>query len=70
MIEFRSISKTFPDGTAFFDYRHGKTGAPLLKVQHPEFELWSLVLGVCGGLQVWRMRSSYNTLDRDGSADI
>jgi len=31
----------FPDGTPFFDYRHGETGAPVYKVQHPEFELWS-----------------------------
>ena len=33
--------KTFPDGTGFFDYAHGETGARVLKVQHPEFELWS-----------------------------
>lgn len=32
---------TFPDGTAFFDYKHGETGAEVFKVQHPEFELWS-----------------------------
>ncbi len=31
----------FPDGTPFFDYKHGETGAPIFKVQHPEFELWS-----------------------------
>ena len=31
----------FPDGSEFFDYRHGETGAPLFKAQHPEFELWS-----------------------------
>lgn len=33
--------KTFPDGEPFSDYDHGETGAPLFKVQHPEFELWS-----------------------------
>jgi nitrite reductase (cytochrome c-552) len=33
--------KTFPDGSPFLDYQHGETGAPLFKVQHPEFELWS-----------------------------
>jgi nitrite reductase (cytochrome c-552) len=33
--------KVFPDGTEFFDYKHGETGAPIHKVQHPEFELWS-----------------------------
>jgi nitrite reductase (cytochrome c-552) len=32
---------TFPDGTAFYDYEHGETGAKAYKVQHPEFELWS-----------------------------
>ncbi|MGE3173404.1 MAG: ammonia-forming cytochrome c nitrite reductase subunit c552 [Planctomycetota bacterium] len=30
-----------PDGQRFFDYRHKETGAPILKAQHPEFELWS-----------------------------
>ncbi|MFH1497143.1 MAG: ammonia-forming cytochrome c nitrite reductase subunit c552 [Verrucomicrobiota bacterium] len=32
---------TFPDGTPFMDYKHGETGAPTYKAQHPEFELWS-----------------------------
>jgi nitrite reductase (cytochrome c-552) len=31
----------FPDGTDFYDYKHGETGAEVFKVQHPEFELWS-----------------------------
>jgi nitrite reductase (cytochrome c-552) len=31
----------FPDGTDFYDYKHGETGAPVYKAQHPEFELWS-----------------------------
>ncbi len=31
----------FPDGKGFFDYKHGETGAPLFKAQHPEFELWN-----------------------------
>lgn len=34
-------AKRFPDGEAFSDFRHGETGAPLFKVQHPEFELWN-----------------------------
>lgn len=29
------------DGSTFFDYTHAETGAPILKAQHPEFELWS-----------------------------
>jgi nitrite reductase (cytochrome c-552) len=31
----------FPDGTGFYDWEHGETGAKLYKAQHPEFELWS-----------------------------
>ena len=31
----------FPDGTAFYDFEHGETGAHVYKAQHPEFELWS-----------------------------
>ena len=32
---------TFPDGSAFHDYNHKETDAPVLKAQHPEFELWN-----------------------------
>ncbi len=31
----------FPDGHRFFDWKHGKSGAEVLKAQHPEFEMWS-----------------------------
>ncbi len=31
----------FPDGTPFADWKHKRTGAEVIKVQHPEFELWS-----------------------------
>ena len=31
----------FKSGERFFDYKHAETGAPILKAQHPEFELWS-----------------------------
>jgi len=31
----------FEDGARFSDFAHGETGAPVLKAQHPEFELWS-----------------------------
>jgi nitrite reductase (cytochrome c-552) len=33
--------KKFLDGSDFFDYKHKETGAPILKAQHPEYELWS-----------------------------
>jgi nitrite reductase (cytochrome c-552) len=31
----------FRDGLPFADWKHALTGAPVLKAQHPEFELWS-----------------------------
>jgi nitrite reductase (cytochrome c-552) len=31
----------FANGERFFDYKHAETGAPILKAQHPEFELWT-----------------------------
>ncbi|QDT57044.1 Cytochrome c-552 precursor [Caulifigura coniformis] len=31
----------FPDGSKFLDFKHGETGAPAFKAQHPEFEMWS-----------------------------
>lgn len=31
----------FPDGMPFSDWKHKVTGADVIKVQHPEFELWS-----------------------------
>jgi nitrite reductase (cytochrome c-552) len=31
----------FPDGSAFYDYKHEETHATILKAQHPEFEMWS-----------------------------
>lgn len=40
-IEQAYAEHKFPDGTDFHDYIHGETGAPVLKAQHPEFELWS-----------------------------
>ncbi len=32
---------TLGEGERFYDYKHKETGAPILKAQHPEFELWS-----------------------------
>ena len=31
----------FDDGHRFYDWKHGETGAEVLKAQHPEFETWS-----------------------------
>jgi nitrite reductase (cytochrome c-552) len=33
--------ESYYDETQFTDYVHGETGAPILKAQHPEFELWN-----------------------------
>ena len=41
---------TFPDGSAFYDYKHGETGAPVYKAQHPEFELWSQGIHAASGV--------------------
>jgi len=40
-IEATYDSYKFSDGHRFFDWQHGKTGAEVLKAQHPEFEMWS-----------------------------
>jgi nitrite reductase (cytochrome c-552) len=45
-LKVEDIEKTydahkFPDGTPFNDWKHGETGAPVYKAQHPEFEMWS-----------------------------
>jgi nitrite reductase (cytochrome c-552) len=31
----------FPNGEAFYDWKHAETGAHAYKAQHPEFEMWS-----------------------------
>lgn len=33
--------ESYYDKEQFTDYVHGETGAPILKAQHPEFELWN-----------------------------
>jgi len=40
-IEAAWDAQKFPDGSPFFDYLHQQTQAPILKAQHPEFELWA-----------------------------
>ncbi len=40
----------FADGSDFYDYVHEETGAPVFKVQHPEFELWSQGLHARSGV--------------------
>ena len=33
--------ESYYDDEKFTDYKHAETGAPILKAQHPEFELWN-----------------------------
>ena len=40
-IESYYDSYKFSDGHRFYDWKHAKTGAEVLKAQHPEFETWS-----------------------------
>jgi nitrite reductase (cytochrome c-552) len=39
-LKMEEIEKYYDD-EGWTDYKHGETGAPILKAQHPEFELWS-----------------------------
>lgn len=59
--------KTFPDGTPFLDYAHGETGAPIYKVQHPEFELWSMGIHAASGVSCSDCHMPY---ERRGAAKI
>ncbi len=40
-IEAHYDAYRFPDGERFSDWTHARTGAKVLKAQHPEFEMWS-----------------------------
>ena len=55
----------FPDGTRFFDYKHAETGAPILKAQHPEFELWSQGIHARSGVGVRRLPHALHARRRD-----
>ncbi len=59
--------KTFPDGSAFYDYKHGETGAEVLKVQHPEFELWSQGIHARSGVSCADCHMPY---ERDGAMKV
>ena len=60
-------AKTFPDGEQFFDYTHGETGARVLKVQHPEFELWSQGIHARSGVSCADCHMPY---ERDGAMKV
>ncbi len=57
----------FADGARFFDYKHSETGAPILKAQHPEFELWSQGVHARSGVACADCHMPYK---RDGATKI
>lgn len=66
-IEAHWTEKKFPDGSKFFDYKHGETGAPIFKVQHPEFELWSQGIHAQSGVSCADCHMPYQ---RQGAAKV
>src|SRR6187397_504861 len=59
--------KDFLDGTDFEDYKHAETGAPILKAQHPEFELWSQGVHARAGVGCADCHMPY---ERDGATKV
>jgi nitrite reductase (cytochrome c-552) len=57
----------FDDGERFYDYKHAETGAPILKAQHPEFELWSQGIHARSGVACADCHMPYM---RDGASKI
>jgi tetratricopeptide (TPR) repeat protein len=57
----------FADGNRFFDYKHAETAAPILKAQHPEFELWSQGVHARSGVACADCHMPYM---RDGATKI
>ena len=58
---------TYPNGERFFDYKHKETGAPILKAQHPEFELWSQGIHARSGVACADCHMPYM---RDGATKV
>ncbi len=57
----------FPSGERFFDYKHKESGAPILKAQHPEFELWSQGVHSRAGVSCSDCHMPYQ---RDGATKV
>ena len=57
----------FEDGSRFLDYRHAESGAPILKAQHPEFELWSQGIHARSGVSCADCHMPYM---RDGATKV
>jgi nitrite reductase (cytochrome c-552) len=57
----------FPDGSVFSDYTHAETKAPILKAQHPEFEMWSQGIHARSGVSCSDCHMPYM---RDGATKV
>ncbi len=58
---------TLNEGERFFDYKHKETKAPILKAQHPEFELWSQGIHARSGVACADCHMPYM---RDGATKV
>ena len=58
---------TFEDGHRFYDYEHAETKAPVLKAQHPEFEMWSQGVHARSGVACADCHMPYM---RDGASKV
>jgi nitrite reductase (cytochrome c-552) len=56
-----------PSGERFYDYLHKETQAPILKAQHPEFELWSQGIHARSGVACADCHMPYM---RDGATKV
>jgi nitrite reductase (cytochrome c-552) len=66
-VEAHWDATTMPDGSRFLDYKHAESGAPILKAQHPEFELWSQGIHARSGVSCSDCHMPYM---RDGATKV
>ena len=59
--------EAYYDSYGFKDWTHAETGAPMIKIQHPEFELWSTGLHARSGVACADCHMPYM---RDGSVKV
>jgi nitrite reductase (cytochrome c-552) len=60
-------SYKLPDGHRFYDWKHARTGAEVLKAQHPEFEMWSQGIHARSGVSCADCHMPY---EREGAIKI
>jgi nitrite reductase (cytochrome c-552) len=59
--------EAYYDSYGFKDWTHAETGAPMIKIQHPEFEMWSSGLHARSGVACADCHMPYM---RDGSVKV